>query len=654
LLLLAVGLVFAQTARHEFINYDDTEYVYENPHISRGLSVEGVVWVFTHSHAANWHPLTGISHMLDCQLFQLNAGAHHLMSVLLHAATAILLFLLLGRMTGRCWPSALVAAIFAVHPLHVESVAWVSERKDVLSGLLFVLTLTAYLGYVRRRFSLLRYSVVILLAALGLMAKPMLVTLPLVLLLLDYWPLGRMTSRGQRPATSREGPSDFSFPLILLVEKLPLFLLAIASCASTIWAQGNAISGTDNFAVGWRVANAIVSYGAYVGQLFWPAGLAFYYPHVRSDLPLASVGVAAIVLLGISAVALIGWRRRPYLLVGWLWYLGMLVPVIGLVQVGAQARADRYLYLPQIGLCIALAWAAVDLCASWPSRRRAFGLSAALALALLTAGAWRQTSFWQNSETLWTHTLACTARNSVAHFNLGAAVKPRGRLDEAIAEYRKALAIKPDFVAALNNLGVALGQQGKFDEAAAQLRQAVQIDPAYASAHHNLGMALQGTRDAAGAIAEFQQAVDLKPDYIAAHYELGMLLEKQGKIAEAITHYRKAVETGSDNANIYNNLAWLLATSSSPSSRNAAEAIENAQRANRLAGGRQPVILDTLAAAYAEASRFAEALATARKALELAEQRHDKVLIDALRSRIALYEAGRPFHKAEPSPTGRP
>jgi tetratricopeptide (TPR) repeat protein len=652
LLVLAVGLIFAQTGHHEFVNQDDPEYVFNNPHVSRGLGSDGIVWAFTHNHAANWHPLTSMSHMLDCQLFRLNAGAHHLTGVPLHAATTVILFLLLGRMTGRFWPSALVAALFAVHPLRVESVAWVSERKDVLSGLLFVLTLAAYLGYVRHRFSLTRYSVVIFFAGLGLMAKPMLVTLPFVLLLLDYWPLGRMTSPGKPPAASPEA-GGFSFPLMLLVEKLPLLLLAIASSVLTIWAQSKAIVGTDKFAIVWRVANAVVSCGVYLGQLFWPVNLAAHYPHLHADLPFASVAVAALVLLGFSVLALMGWRRCPHLLVGWLWYLGMLVPVIGLVQVGMQARADRYTYLPQIGLYIALAWVAADFRPSW-LRRRGGGVFAALALALLTAGAWRQTTFWHDSESLWRHTLACTTPSSVAHFNLGAAVASQGRLDEAIAEYRKALAIKPDLVAALNNLGVALAQQHRLDEAVPRLRQAVRIDPAFASAHYNLGMALHDAKDAVGAIAEFQKAVDWKPDYVAAHHQLGALLEEQGKIADAIAHYRKAVEIGSDNADIYSSLAWLLATSSATSLRNAAEAVEHAQRANRLSGGRQPVILDTLAAAYAAAGRFPEALTAARQALELAGQQSDKVLIDGLRSRIALYEASRPFHKAQPSPAGRP
>jgi tetratricopeptide (TPR) repeat protein len=366
------------------------------------------------------------------------------------------------------------------------------------------------------------------------------------------------------------------------------------------------------------------------------------------------VGLASIVLAGTSVVALICWRRHPYLLVGWLWYLGMLVPVIGLAQAGGQARADRFTYLPQIGLCIALAWAAADVCRSWPYRRRALGVSSALALALLTSCAWRQTSFWRTGETLWTHTLACTTRNSVAHMNLGAALSSADRLDEAMAEYRRALAIKPDFVSALCNVGEVLALKGKLGEAIIQFRRALQIDPSHAPSHYNLGMMLGRMGEKAGAMAEFERVLDLLPDHAATHFKLGKMLDDQGKTSAAIAHYRKAIENGFDNATLYNNLAWLLATSPEPSLRNAAEAVKQAERANQLSGGRQLTILDTLAAAYAEAGRFPEALATARKALELAESAHDRALIDVLRSHIALYEARRPFHGAEPARAGRP
>ena len=354
-LLLAVALVFGQTVRHDFVNYDDNAYVYENPQVAGGLTAHGIAWAFTSFHVSNWHPLTWLSHMLDCQFYGLHAGGHHLTNVLLHAATAILLFLVLRRMTGDLWPSAFVAAVFAIHPLRAESVAWVAERKDVLSGLFFMLTLGAYAGYARRPFSLGRYLTVVLLFALGLMAKPMLVTLPFVLLLLDYWPLGRIGPH------RRTGISSFRR---VVVEKIPLLALTAASCVATVIAQGTAVIAIDVIPLPSRIANALVSYVAYMGQLFYPAGLAVLYPHPEGGLPIWKVAASSLVLAGISAAALV-WRRRfPYLFVGWFWYVGMLVPVIGLVQVGLHAMADRYTYLPQIGLCIAVTWGVAQLAAS--------------------------------------------------------------------------------------------------------------------------------------------------------------------------------------------------------------------------------------------------------------------------------------------------
>ena len=359
-LLLAVLLVFGQTVRHEFVNFDDDEYVYENPQVSRGLDAAGIVWAFTHSHAFNWHPLTWISLMLDCQFYGLNAGGYHLTNVLLHAATAVLLFLVLRRMTGRAVAQCLGGGLFAVHPLRVESVAWVTERKDVLSGLFFVLTLGAYVSYVRHRFSLVRYLAVMVFFALGLMAKPMLVTLPLVLLLLDYWPLGRMAARQGACFSLAQGLNGRAFFAALRVlswRRSRLLALVALSCVVTVWAQGKALVPIEHLPLWWRIGNALISYVAYLGQFFYPVGLAVFYPHSDRELPLWKVFGALLVLAGITAARSL-WRRRcPYLLVGWLWYLGMLVPVIGLVQVGVAGdgrplhvlAADRTLHCAGVG-----------------------------------------------------------------------------------------------------------------------------------------------------------------------------------------------------------------------------------------------------------------------------------------------------------------
>ena len=363
-LLLAVAVVFGPTIRHEFVNYDDDDYVYENPQVARGFTAPGIVWAFTHFHSGNWHPLTWLSHMVDCQLYGLDhPGGHHLTNVLLHAASCLVLFVVLRQMTGDLWPSAFVASLFAIHPLHVESVAWVAERKDVLSGLFFMLTLAAYVSYARRPFSLLRYLLTTALFALGLMAKPMLVTLPFVLLLLDYWPLGRIGATSQPVSRESRLPQQSSPALRrVLLEKLPWLAMAAASCAATFLAQGTSVVVVQRLPLLTRIDNALVSYAAYLGQFFYPAGLAALYPHPQSSLPIWKIVAAVLLLLGVSLAALACRRKCPYLLVGWLWYLGMLVPVIGLVQVGSQAMADRYTYLTQIGLYIALAWGSERVC----------------------------------------------------------------------------------------------------------------------------------------------------------------------------------------------------------------------------------------------------------------------------------------------------
>jgi Tfp pilus assembly protein PilF len=722
-LLLAVALVFGQTGGYPSINYDDSLYVYDNPHILGGLTTQGVTWVFTHSHGSNWHPLTGLSHILDCQLYGPNAHGHHVTNVVLHAATAILLFLVLWRMTGALWRSALVAAIFAIHPLRAESVAWISERKDVLSGLFFVLTLGGYVWYVRSPFSLRRYVLLMVVFALGLMSKAILVTVPFVLLLLDYWPLSRMTrATSEDTPTDRNGPSGrFSIPIHLVVEKLPLLLMTVVFCLVTLWAQSDALTTSEHLPLRWRLGNALVSCVAYLGKLFYPVGLAVFYPHSVGSLPAWKVAGAAMALVCISAGAIFFWRRYPYWLVGWLWYVGMLAPVIGIVQVGAQAMADRYTYLPQIGLYVALAWGAADVCRFWPHRRWLYAVTSILVLVALMAGAWRQTSFWHDSKALWDHALACTSRNDVAHNSLGMVLVGMGRLDEAMDQYRKALEIAPDDVDVHNNLGNALISVDRLDEAMAQFRRAVAIDPHDAQAHNNLGslLARRGQFDAAtvqferaleikpdyaeahhnfgsvlarggqfdAAVVHFQRALEIKPDDAAAHNSLGNALACLGRLDEAMLHYRLALETKPDFADAHNNLANALdtcgkvdealkhyqkalgiepdhvnahiglarlrASCAQAVMRNGVEAIEHAQRANQLSGGRRPDVLDTLAAAYAEAGWFAEAEAIARQALQLATQQSNQGLANALRSRLALYEAGKPYHQTGPGSTPR-
>ena len=884
-LLLAIALVFSQTVRHEFVNFDDQIYVYENLHVQKGVTPEGFVWAFTSFDAANWHPLTWLSHMLDVQFYGLWAGGHHLTNVLLHALGVIVLFLVLRQMTGRQWPSALVATLFAIHPLHVESVAWVAERKDVLSGLFFVLTLAAYLGYVRRPFSVPRYLLVVLCFALGLLSKPMLVTLPLMLLLLDYWPLGRFGATGSGAATLVPGsaasdgrramgdgrtedaattmvsglPSSAgsavgqagalrSDLLRLIVEKIPFLLLAAASCVATLMAQTRAMITLERLPFSYRAGNVVVSYVAYLGQFLYPIGLAVFYPHPQGALSRWAIGGCLLLLLGFSIVAVMWRRSRPYLLVGWLWYLGMLVPVIGLVQVGSQARADRYMYLPLVGPSLALAWTTMEFVGGSSVRRWLCGVAWVLVLVPLMGLSWQQASAWRDSEALWMHALTWTTRNAPAHNSLALALAGRGQVDEAISHYQKALEIKPDHADAHNNLGNALAGRGQVDsaithfqnalklkpdcaeahynlalamagrgqvdwaiahyqkaleikpvyaeaynnfavtlagcgqvdEAIAHFQKALEIKPDYAEAHYNLGVVLAGHGQIDSAIAHYQQALEVKPDDAEAHYnlalalsgrgqfnsaithyrksleikpnyadahnDLGNALSGRGQFGEAITHYQKALEIKPDYADAHYNLAlalsgrgqvdpaiahyqkaleikpdytkacnnlaaalascgqideaivhfqkalkiepdyvdarrnlsvvlsaresilktlaqrreairvkpsdaallndtaWMLATNPNASIRNGAEAVELAQRALKLSGN-EPAILGTLAAAYAEAGRFPEAVQTAEQAARLAAAKADRMLAEQIRACLELYNSGKPYRQ---------
>jgi tetratricopeptide (TPR) repeat protein len=558
LALIAANLiVYASVRHHDFVNFDDDDYVTTNAVVLRGLTWHGVSWAFTTGYADNWHPLTWLSHMLDVQLYGLDPGAHHLTNLLFHIANTLLLFGLLHRMTVALGRSAFVAGLFAVHPLHVESVAWVAERKDVLSTLFWMLTLWAYVEYVKRpgprrsdlrRSAVLGYSAVLLFFALGLMAKPMLVTLPFVLLLLDFWPLGRV---GASPSGATIGR--------LLWEKLPLLALAALSSivAFVVHRRGGAVISLGVTPLILRVENALISYVAYIGKMLWPARLAVLYPYAQS-LPLWWVAGAFLGLMGVSVAVICAGPRRPYLLVGWFWYLGALVPVIGLIQVGDQAMADRYTYIPLIGLFIIVAWGVPELLVRWPLRRIALRAAAALVILACAFAASGQLQYWENSTTLWTHALAVTTGNNIAHNNLGVALAGQGKIDEAIVQYSEALRTKPNYANAHNNLGVALDDQGKIDEAIAQYIEALRIRPDYANAHINLGVALANQGKIDEAIAHFTEALRIEPDSAKAHNDLGIALASQGKIDDAIAQFTEALRIKPDYADAHNNLEVAL------------------------------------------------------------------------------------------------
>lgn len=547
LLVAATVAVFWQVRHHDFIDFDDDRYVSANGYVRAGLSRESILWAFTTYYGANWHPLTWLSHMADGEVFGLDAGRHHLTSVLLHTANALLLFLVLLHMTRAVWRSALVAALFALHPLHLESVAWIAERKDVLSTFFWMLTLGSYLAYVRRPGPLL-YLLTLFAFACGLMAKPMLVTLPFVLFLLDYWPLGRLeVGRSSAPDGYYQqeaiGAGRRSTIVPLLVEKIPFFLLSAGSSVITFLAQrqGGAMQSIETFGFESRLANALVSYVRYVGKMIWPEHLAIYYPHPGDALPLWQPVAAGLVLATISIVALRAARRHPYLVVGWLWYLGTLVPVIGVVQIGGQAMADRYAYVPLIGLFFMIAWGGADVTARWSFLRKPLTVLAVLMVTALGLRSWWQLQFWRDSITLFEHTLQVTSGNSLIHNNLGIALARQGRVEEAIAHYRDALTIDPMNVKSHINLGVALVDRGRLEEAIAQYWRALELQPDHPGVHNNLGNALVLLGKLDEAAMEFNRALEIKPDYYEALNNLGVVLAQQGRLSEAASSFMEAL-----------------------------------------------------------------------------------------------------------------
>jgi protein O-mannosyl-transferase len=570
-------LLFSRAVPHDFIDLDDPDYVTHNPQVQAGFTWSSLNWALTAGDASNWHPVTWLSHMLDWRLFGANPHGHHATSVFWHSLNAVLAFLVLRRFTAAFWTSAVCAALFAWHPLRVESVAWVAERKDVLSALFFFLTLWAYAGYAQRQSSIegrgsrtetaipalvprlwtLDYSLALLLFALGLMCKPMLVTLPFLLLLLDWWPLNRLpigdTNSGRVLAIHRSWRS--AIPR-LLWEKLPFFFLSAASCVATYLVQKNAGAVTDTFAFGDRLANAAVTVARYLGKFFWPFDLAVGYP-LPGHWPVISVAGACLLLLAITGLAVWQWQRRPWLLVGWLWFLGLLVPVIGLVQVGLQAMADRYTNLPILGVQIALLWTLRDWVRNQTARRIAVA-AAVLVLAGSAARTWNQLAVWQNPYTLHEHALAVTDRNYLAESYLGTTLENEERHAEAVVHFQRAIAFKPDYLAARYRLGVALEKLGRRDEAMAQYTEVLKINPRYGIAHYGLGGLLLEENRPAEAIPHFQAALKIKPDYDPAYLALGAAASKLGRPQEAIGCYEKALAINPRNAVAYFDYANAL------------------------------------------------------------------------------------------------
>ncbi len=636
-------LVFWPTRHYEFINFDDPNYVSANSIIQAGLTRDSVRWAFTTVHASNWHPITWLSHMLDCQLFGLDAGAHHLVNVGFHATNALLLFVLLWQMTGTTGRSAVVAGLFGLHPLHVESVAWIAERKDLLSAFFGLLTLLAYVKYVRSKNEISKpkvhasssrpwrwYVLALLLFALGLMSKPMLVTWPFVMLLLDYWPLARIQHLSLRLATGPSAPkpakccperpvpetasnSAAIWPLIR--EKLPFFALTIGSCIITFLAQhrGGAVASLDLYPPGSRVMTAISAYFGYVKKTLWPAHLSIVYlPPDQWDI--VFVLCAALVVAAITAVVCLNAATRSYLATGWFWYLGTLVPVIGLVQVGNQSMADRYMYLPSIGLFIMITWTGWALLEKRP---KGWTIAVSVAAAVGLSCAWttvRQVRQWRDSETLLTHCLDVTKNNYIVHNNLGYALMQKGEFDNARPHFEEALRLRPRYADALVNLGVLLTREGHTAEALTCLRQAAQVSPNKAEVFGNL----------AGVLA------------------------LEGRFEDAIEYYQQAIVSQPQPVEALNNLAWLFATHPEARLRNGPEAVRLAERACELTSYKTALLVGTLGAAYAEAGRFEDAVTAATKAEALARASGNTELADKNRNLAGLYRTGQSLRSPPP------
>ena len=550
-LAVATLAVYGQVISHQFINLDDDLYIRDNPMVIGGLTLRGIAWAFTTSYDTNWHPLTWLSHMVDSQIFGLNAGGHLLVNALIHVSNTLLLFLFLKRLTGASWRSAIVAALFALHPLHVESVAWAIERKDTLSTLFGLLSLLAYARYAEAP-SWRRYALVALWLSLGLMAKPMLVTWPFVLLLLDYWPLRRLE---WQPA---DGIGRFAKAWVPLIrEKLPLFCLVAASVVVTYLAQSYA--GTLAFvdaSFPLRLSNALASYGKYLLLTVWPSGLAVNYPLSPAGVPAWQLAATVVLLLAITAIAIREARKRPYLITGWLWFLGTLVPVIGLVQVGVgRAMADRYYYIPSIGLFMAIIFGLADLAIAWRLGRVIIAAASAIVLLIMGSLTVLQVSRWRDSETLFGYALSVTSDNLVVQNDLGSALAQQSKYAEAIPHFAEALRIKPNHLHALLNMGLALRKQGKAAEAVGFYQRALMVEPESVTGHWQLGLALaeQGKND--DALLEFLKA---NPNDFDIRVRLGEMLTRQGKLSEATSQLNEALRLKPDSAEVHNNLGLLL------------------------------------------------------------------------------------------------
>lgn len=556
ILFVLVTIIYFQVSGYGFVNFDDDAYISDNPFVKKGLSVNSIVSAFTSTHAANWHPITWLSHTLDVTLFGMKPGLHHCVNVLFHLLNSILIYFVFRKMTGDIWKSAFVAALFALHPLHVESVAWLSERKDVLSSFFGVLTLWHYIQYVEKP-GRIRYSLTVFFYILGLMSKPMLVTLPFVLLLLDYWPLNRLKNTEAKDIFGKL-KSKSQIPN-LIVEKVPFIIFAAISCVITFIAQkgGGAVVPVSHSSLGIRIANALVSYVGYIVKMFWPYDLAIPYPFPSSISPIY-IWCSVLSLVLVTGIVIRLAQSRPYAIVGWFWYLSTLIPVIGLVQVGYQSMADRYTYLPLIGVFVMIAWGVPDILRGVRHAKVLYMTASVFSIAVLVLLSWIQVQTWQNSMTLFSNSLKKTRNNFVAHLNFGVGLAEKGRIQEAMTHYYESLKIYPKYAKAHYNLGLALDKTGDTEEAIRHYKKAVDIKPGYKKAHLNLGKKLAEKGQIEAALDHYAEALRIDPGYMLAYKNIGAVYEKQGKLNEAVNIYLKALIADPEFVPAYVRIGYIL------------------------------------------------------------------------------------------------
>jgi tetratricopeptide (TPR) repeat protein len=656
-ILISVGLflltwaTYLPVKNYDFITYDDPDYITQNPHVKEGLTLDGIKWAFTeiHGEGTYWHPITWVSHMVDIQVFGLKAGPQHLENLLFHSLNVLLLFLILHQFTGAVWRSGIVAGLFALHPLQVDTVAWIAERKNVLSGIFWLLSMWAYGMYAKNKASKRRFYVLaVFLFILGLMCKPVLVTWPVAMLLLDFWPLKRFgwNEKGVVPVSELKREMPGVWPLLL--EKIPFLVPAFLSSFITFQSHKEmGMTEIHGIPFWLRLENAFVSYARYLKKAIWPNDLAILYPH-PGEWPDMLVISSALLLIAITGAVLFFMRRKPYLLIGWLWFLGVLLPASGIVQVGVQSMADRFAYLPMIGIFVMAVWGLTDLSQRISANNMAGkGLAVVSLLACVLATS-NQLKYWSSNEALYEHAVHVTDRNYVMLNNLAYHLLQSNRVDEAERYLQEAVSYKPDMAEAHFQLGLLTQSKKHYDEAEKHLSETIRLQPLWPGPYFGLAAVFVAEGRPKEAILMLEKGLGMKPDNLAGQTQLASLLVSQGKVQEGIAFYQSVLRTKPDYPEVMNNLAWIYATSSDGQVRNGAEAVRLAEEACRITKRQDVMFLGTLAAAYAEAGRVGDAETAAGTAIQLATEKGNTELAEINQKLLSTYQKRMPYHETNP------